>query len=181
MEMNERKQRTGLNLLYTGNGKGKTSAAIGLMFRAWGSGLNVAAIQFIKSPAFVLGERVACEHIGIPFYTLGKGFVFEKFDTRIHAEAAKEAWHFTRQQILNPELDFLLLDEITYLFHYHWLDCDEFIAWVRENKPRTLHLVMTGRDAPAQLIEFADMVSEIREIKHHYNTMRIPAQPGIEY
>jgi cob(I)alamin adenosyltransferase len=171
----------GLNLLYTGNGKGKTTAALGLLFRAWGNGLQVAGIQFIKSAEIVKGEMKACQKVGIPFEPLGKGFVFEKFDTSIHAEAAKAAWDHTQEVILHGNLDMLLLDEITYLFIYHWLDVNEFIDWVRKNKNPAMHLVMTGRSAPQELIDFADMVTELKEVKHHYSTQRIPAQIGIEY
>ncbi len=171
----------GLNILYTGNGKGKTTAAMGLLFRAWGNNMSVAGIQFIKSPEIVKGEMIACRRLGIPFETLGKGFVFEKFDTTIHAEAARSAWDFTREVILHRNLDMLLLDEITYLFVYKWLDCNEFIQWIRENKPPTMHLILTGRNAPQELIEFADLVTEMKEIKHPYTTQRIPAQIGIEY
>lgn len=171
----------GLNLLFTGNGKGKTTSALGLLLRAWGNGLNVAGIQFIKSAEIVKGEMIACQRLGIPFEPLGKGFVFEKFDTTIHAEAAKAAWDHTKDVILHQNLDMLLLDEITYLFLYNWLDCGEFIQWIRENKEPTMHLVMTGRSAPQELIDFADMVTEMRDIKHHYATQGIPAQIGIEY
>ncbi len=171
----------GLNLLYTGDGKGKTTAALGLLFRAWGNDLRVGGIQFIKSPNRVRGEMNACKRLNIPFYTLGKGFVFQQFDNTLHAEAAHSAWEFTQRMILNDQLDMLLLDEITYLFIYHWLDCAEFTDWIRTHKPPAMHLVMTGRRAPQELIDFADMVTEIKEVKHHYRTQGIPAQVGIEF
>ncbi len=171
----------GLNLLYTGNGKGKTTAALGLMFRAWGDHLSVGCIQFIKSADHVKGEKEACLKLGIPFLSLGKGFVFSTFNAALHEEAARHAWEVTRETILFGKLDLLVLDEITYLFIYKWLDIDLFVDWIKANKPSSMHLVMTGRDAPQKLIDFADMVTEVREIKHHFKESGIPAQIGIEY
>ncbi len=174
-------ERKGLNLLYTGNGKGKTTAALGMMFRAWGNDFSVGCIQFIKSASRVKGERVACERMGIPFYTMGKGFVFTPESNSVHADAALAAWELAKSKILSREFDFLVLDEITYPMKFGWLDTQEVITWIKENKPPLMHLVMTGRDAPQALIDFADMVTEVREIKHHFTTQGIIAQIGIEY
>ncbi len=176
-----REERKGLTLVYTGNGKGKTTAALGLMFRAWGSDFSVGCIQFIKSTERVKGERIACERLGIPFYTMGKGFVFTPENKSIHSEAAQAALDFAKEKILSGTFDLLVLDEITYPLKFGWLDVDELIAWLKEHKPPSMHLVMTGRDAPEPLVAFADMVTEVREIKHHYATQGIVAQLGIEF
>ena len=174
------KERQGLTLIYTGEGKGKTTAALGLLLRAWGNGLRVGCIQFIKSPERVVGERVALEKIGVPLMTAGKGFIFDPCDRDEHYAAAQEAWELARREIMSGNYDLLVLDEITYLLNFGWIETDHFVAWLKENKPKNLHLVLTGRDAPEALINYADTVSEVREVKHHYHA-GIEAQSGIEF
>ncbi len=174
--------RKGLNIIYTGNGKGKTTAALGLMLRAWGDGFNVAGIQFIKSEDSVKGEAAAFQKMGIPFESMGLGFYFgDSASQQTHRDAALSAWKHAQDLITSQKYDMLLLDEITYVFHFGWIECSEWIDWVKNNKPDQMHLILTGRDAPQELINFADLVSEVREIKHPYQTSRLPAQLGIEY
>jgi cob(I)alamin adenosyltransferase len=176
----ERSMR-GLNLVFTGNGKGKTSAAMGILARASGHGLRVGVIQFIKSQERTYGEALTAKRLNIPFQTLGSGFIFRRTDQSQAREAARKAWEEARAWIGSQNYDVIILDEITYLFAYGWVDVKEAVTWLEENKPPVLSLVMTGRKAPPELIEYADLVTEMQEIKHHYREQKIPAQRGIDY
>jgi len=171
----------GLNIVFTGNGKGKTTAAMGTLFRASGQGLSIGVIQFIKSPERIYGEASTARRLDIPFQTMGDGFIRRPSAQSDSRSEALAAWQEARQWICSQKYDLLILDEITYLFYFKWLDVTEFIAWVRENKPASMHLVMTGRYAPDELVDFADLVTEMREIKHPYNEQKIMAQPGVDY
>jgi cob(I)alamin adenosyltransferase len=171
----------GLNVVFTGNGKGKTSAAMGVMLRASGHGLSVGVIRFIKSPGRLYGEATAARKLNIPFASLGKGFVRRHPDQTESRQAAISAWDEAQRWIGSQQYEVLILDEVTYLFHFKWLDVNEFIAWIKQNKPPSMHLVMTGRYAPAELVEFADLVTEMREIKHPLREQGIAAQAGVDY
>jgi len=171
----------GLNIVYTGNGKGKTTAAMGAVLRAYGHDLSTGVIQFIKSPELTYGEAAAAVKLKIPFQSLGDGFVIHRSDKAAARDIAISAWEEAQLWICSGEFDLIILDEITYLFYLKWLEVDDFIAWIRQNKPSTLHLVMTGRNAPDELIEFADLVTEMREIKHPFRSQGIPAQLGVDF
>jgi len=171
----------GLNIVFTGNGKGKTSAAMGILLRASGHNLSVGVIQFIKSPQCVYGEAAMAQKLNVPFRSLGDGFVRKPSDQTDSRQAAICAWEEAQRWISNKKYDILILDEITYLFHFKWLDVDEFIAWIKQNRPSSMHLVMTGRNAPAKLIDFADLVTEMQEIKHPFREQGILAQAGVDY
>ena len=171
----------GLNIVFTGNGKGKTTAAMGILMRASGHNLSVGVIQFIKSPQLVYGEASTAMKLDVPFRSLGDGFVGTRSHQTDSRKAAISAWDEAQRWITSKEYDILILDEITYLFHLKWLDIDEFIAWIKQNKPSAMHLVITGRDAPAKLIDFADLVTEMREIKHPFREKHILAQAGVDY
>ena len=171
----------GLNVVFTGNGKGKTTAAIGILTRSYGQSLSVGVIQFLKSPDWISGEAVTAQKLNIPFRTLGDGFIRENSDQERSRSLALAAWSEAKRWISGREYDLLILDEITFLFHFDWLDVKEFIAWIKLNKPPSMHLVMTGRYAPDELIDFADLVTEMKEIKHPYQELKIPAQLGVDY
>jgi cob(I)alamin adenosyltransferase len=171
----------GLNIVFTGNGKGKTTAAMGTVLRAYGQGLTVGVIQFIKSPDRVYGEAATAQMLNIPFQSLGDGFVGEPSGQEDSRMAAIDAWEAAKKMICSQDYDLLILDEITYLFQLRWLKVNEFIAWIKQNKPASMHLVMTGRYAPLKLIEFADLVTEMHEIKHPFREQGIQAQIGIDY
>ena len=171
----------GLNIVFTGNGKGKTSAAMGILARARGQGLRVGVIQFIKSPELTYGEAVTAAQLNIPFQSMGDGFIFNNADHTQDCQAAKAAWEEAQRWITSREYDVVILDEITYMFTFHWLDVKEAIDWLKENKPPAMHLVMTGRCAPQELVEYADLVTEMQEIKHPFKEQKIPAQMGIDY
>jgi len=171
----------GLNIVFTGNGKGKTTAAMGVLLRACGHDLSVGVIRFIKSPEGVYGEATTALRLNIPFQSLGNGFVRQTSEQTEARQAAIHAWEEAQSWISSRHYDVLILDELTYLFHFKWLDVNECVAWIKQNKPAAMHLVMTGRQAPAELIEFADLVTEMREIKHPYRQQGLPAQAGVDY
>lgn len=171
----------GLIVVFTGNGKGKTSAAMGILARATGQGLRVGVIQFIKSPERTYGESITAKRLNIPFQSMGDGFVFRRTDQSQARKAAQAAWEEAQRWICSQNYDVIILDEITYLFAYGWLDPKPAISWLKENKPIHLTLVMTGRNAPPELIEFADLVTEMYEIKHPFKEQNVPAQKGIDY
>ncbi len=172
--------RQGLVIVNTGNGKGKSTAAFGTVLRAWGRGMRVCIIQFIKAETSNYGEIQAARKLQIEWYSLGDGFTWLSKDIEKTAERARKAWQFAQEKISSGAYDLIVLDEMTYAFHHGWVNVNEMIAWLRENKPAEMHLIITGRDAPAELIEFADLVTEMREVKHPYQR-GIKAQPGIEF
>jgi cob(I)alamin adenosyltransferase len=171
----------GLNIIFTGNGKGKTSAAMGILARSYGHGLRVGVIQFIKGPDRTYGEALTAKQLNIAFKSMGDGFVFNRSDCSQAILAAKSAWEEAQKWICSRQYDVLILDEMTYLFTYKWLDVDEVVAWLQDNKPPTLHLVMTGRYAPPELLNYADLVTEMQEIKHPFREQGLPAQLGVDY
>jgi cob(I)alamin adenosyltransferase len=170
----------GLVVVFTGNGKGKTSAAMGILTRANGWDMRVGVIQFIKSGERQYGEAQTAAQLGIPFQSMGDGFVFNRKDQTQSRQAALEAWQKTQEWILSEDFDVLILDEITYLFTYEWLNINEVIQWLQKNKPESMHIVMTGRNAPEALINYADLATEMKEIKHPYKE-GVPAQKGVDY
>lgn len=171
----------GMIIVFTGNGKGKTSAAMGILARATGQGLRVGVIQFIKSPDRIYGESISAKRLQVPFQSMGDGFVSQRTDQSQARKAAQAAWEEAQRWICSQNYDVIILDEITYLFAYGWLDPKPAISWLKENKPIHLTLVMTGRNAPPELIEFADLVTEMCEIKHPFKEQNITAQKGIDY
>ncbi len=172
--------RQGLVIVYTGHGKGKTTAALGTLFRAWGRGMRVGVVQFIKAETGNWGEIRAARRLKIEWRTMGDGFTWQSKDLNKTAEKARRAWEFAQVQIVSGSFDVLILDEMACAFRDDMLDLNQVIAWLRAHKPPELHLIMTGRDAPAELIEYADLVTEMCEIKHPYRR-GIKAQPGIEF
>ena len=175
------KPAKGLIIVFTGNGKGKTTAAMGILARASGQNLSVGVIQFIKSSSRACGEAVTAEKLHIPFQSMGDGFVRKPASQAESQAAALRAWEEAQKWISDQAFDLLILDEITYLFYFNWLDVNETIAWIKEHKPAAMHLVLTGRYAPPELIEYADLVTEMQEIKHPFRQQHIPAQLGIDY
>ena len=170
----------GLVIVNTGNGKGKTTAALGTLFRAWGRGMRVCVVQFIKVETGNWGEIRAARKLNLEWHTMGDGFTWMSKDLDATAGKARAAWTLAQEKIASGAFDLIVLDEMTYAFHLGWLDVDAVIGWLKAHKPAELHLIITGRDAPAELIEFADLVTEMREIKHPY-TRGIKAQAGIEF
>ena len=175
-------ERRGLIIVYTGDGKGKTTAALGLAVRAAGYRLRTLMLQFIKGewkPGELRGaERLAPEfelrQMGIGFVTYKPKRPFEE-----HKEAAEAAWEKSKAEILSDQYDIVILDEINNALHFGLLPVQEVVAFLKE-KPQRLHLVLTGRGAPPELIEAADLVTEMRMVKHPYDK-GVPAQKGVDF
>jgi cob(I)alamin adenosyltransferase len=173
--------KKGLVIVNTGNGKGKSTAAFGVVLRAWGRGLRICVIQFIKAETGKWGEVKAAHKLGIEWLTTGDGFTWLSKDMDETRARTLHGWKMTQEKIASNAYDLIVLDEFTYPLIFGWLDVNEVIAWLTQNKPPMLHVIITGRDAPQELIEFADLVTEMKEIKHPYEQKGITAQAGIEF
>jgi cob(I)alamin adenosyltransferase len=174
-----REQRHGLLIVNTGDGKGKTTAALGLLLRAAGRGMRVGMFQFIKSAANPYGEHVAAARLGVEIVALGDGFTWLSDDIAADRALAEAGWARCRDALAGGEYDVLILDELTYAFKYGWLDTEAVIAAIRA-RPAGTHVIVTGRGAPDALVAAADLVTEMRLVKHPYREQGIGAQPGIE-
>lgn len=168
-----------LVVVNTGHGKGKSSAAFGVMTRGWARGWRVGVVQFVKSGKWKVGERKVADHLGVEWHTLGDGFTWESTDMDETAAKGRHAWEVARAKLASGDYDLLILDEVTYTMSYGWVEVAEVVNGIRQRAPRT-NVVATGRDAPAELIEAADTVTEMRKVKHAYDR-GIKAKKGIEY
>jgi cob(I)alamin adenosyltransferase len=166
-------------LVNTGHGKGKSSAAFGVMGRAWARGWRVGVVQFIKSGKWKTGERKLADHLGVEWHTLGDGFTWESPDLDETAAKGRHAWDVARAKLASGDYDLLILDELTYAVKYGWVDVGDVVDGVKNRAPHT-NVVITGRDAPEELVEVADTVTEMRKLKHAYD-QGIKAKKGIEY
>lgn len=176
-----RPPRKGLVIVNTGNGKGKTTAALGVLFRAWGRNLRVIMLQFLKHEGARFGEIRAAEKIGVTIRPIGDGFTWTSRDIETTIALARHGWEEAKQLITSHAYDVVILDEFTYPLHFGWLDTAAVVAWLQAHKPPSLHLIITGRDAPPELIAYADLVTEMREIKHPWTLQGLIAQPGIDF
>jgi cob(I)alamin adenosyltransferase len=172
-------KRKALVIVNTGHGKGKTTAALGLLLRAWGRGMRVCMLQFIKTTTGNYGENRAARKLGIGLIPLGKGFTWLSKDIKQDKALARRCWTLAKEKLYSGQYDVVILDELTYALTYGWLPIGEVLEALR-GRPEGVHVVITGRDAPPELIEFADLVTEMREIKHPYK-QGVKAQPGIEF
>jgi len=172
-------ERHSLVIVNTGNGKGKSTAAFGLVFRAWGRGWKIAVLQYIKSQTNNYGERRAAKKLGIEWLPMGDGWTWVSKDLDRTADMARHCWERSKAMLASGEYDLIVLDELTYTMKYGWLTVQEVIDGLRARHERTFAIV-TGRSAPPELIEFADLVTEMEEIKHPYKR-GVKAQPGIEF
>jgi cob(I)alamin adenosyltransferase len=166
-------------LLNTGHGKGKSSAAFGVMGRGWARGWRVGVVQFVKSGKWKVGERKLADHLGIEWQTLGDGFTWESTDLDETAAKGRHAWDVASAKLASGEYDLLILDELTYAISYGWVPVEAVVAGIRDRAPKT-NVVVTGRDAAPELVEIADTVTEMRKVKHAYE-QGIKAKKGIEY
>jgi cob(I)alamin adenosyltransferase len=180
-EVRKRNLKKGLVVVNTGNGKGKTTAALGVMTRAWGRGMRVRVIQFFKHENAQFGETRAAQKMGVELGGTGDGFTWTSRDLDETKAKALHGWELAKQAILANEHEIVILDEFSYLLAFGWLDVAEVVAWLQTHKPSMMHLIITGRDAPSELIDYADLVTEMREIKHPFKDQGIKAQPGIEF
>lgn len=175
-------ERRGLIIVNTGDGKGKSTAAFGLALRAFGRqhvhGKQVRIFQFMKVPTARFGEHRMFEQIGLPVHGLGDGFSWKSKDLDHSAQLARDGWEKAKAAILDGEHFLVVLDEITYPLIYGWLPLDDVLQTLRE-RPRDVHVCLTGRRCPPELIELADTVTEMTMVKHAFKA-GIPAQRGIE-
>jgi len=168
----------GLLLVHTGNGKGKSTAAFGLAFRAMGQGLKVSILQFIKGK-WKTGELESARRMGLELIPMGKGFTWESNNLEEDKALMREAWSTAAEKILSGQYDLIILDELNYVLGYGYLSADEVLRCLQA-RPAHVHVVLTGRNAPDEVIAVADCVTEMREIKHPYRK-GIPAQKGIDF
>jgi len=168
-----------LVLVNTGNGKGKSSAAFGVMLRALARDWKVAVVQFVKGGDWKVGEEKIGRQLGVEWRALGGGFTWDSDDLSHDIALAREAWGQAAALIAGGEYDLVILDELTYLCSWGWVPTEDVVAAI-VNRPRHVNLVITGRDAPAEIVEVADTVTEMRHIKHAYDA-GIIAKRGIDY
>lgn len=177
--MKEDTATKGLVIINTGNGKGKTTAALGLMFRAWGHGKKVVMLQFIKHTGANWGEHRAAHRLGIEIIAGGAGFTRSEKSREANRRLTAELWKTAEEKLGSGEYSVVVLDELSYPLRYGWLTVDE-VTRALNSRPTAVHVVITGRDVPAELVETADMVTEMKEVKHHLKK-GIKAQAGIEF
>jgi cob(I)alamin adenosyltransferase len=171
-------ERRGLVIVHTGDGKGKSTAAFGLALRAHGRGKAVKVYQFMKVPSARFGEHRLFEQIGLPIEGLGDGFSWKSRDLEHSAQLARDGWARAAATIAAGEHFLVVLDEVMYPLRYGWIGLDDVLAALRMRPPQ-VHVVLTGRGAPAELVEAADTVTEMTLVKHHFQA-GVPAQRGIE-
>ena len=170
----------GLLIVHTGKGKGKSTAAFGLVFRALGNGMKVGIVQFVKGK-WQTGERAALEKFGdqVTINTMGEGFTWETQDRARDIAAARAAWEKAKALIMDDEHQMVVLDELNIVLRYDYLDAAEVLA-VLKGRPPMKHVVVTGRNAKDELIEAADLVTEMEQVKHPFRS-GVKAQKGIEF
>ena len=169
----------GVLVVHTGNGKGKSTAAFGVLARALGHGQRAAVVQFVKGRSDTGEEAFFRQQTGVTWHTGGEGFTWETQDKARDAAAAQAAWAVACQHLADPSIDLVILDEFTYAFKYQWLVLDAVCAVLRARPPMQ-HVIITGRGAPPALRELADTVSDIGMEKHAFQA-GIQAMPGLEW
>lgn len=171
-------ERRGLVIVHTGNGKGKSTAAFGLALRAHGRGKAVKIYQFMKVPSARFGEHRVFEQLGVPIEGLGDGFSWKSRDLERSAQLARDGWLRAAATIRAGGHFLVVLDEVMYPLRYGWMPLEPVLACLRE-RPAHVHVVLTGRNAPDELVALADTVTEMAAVKHHHQA-GVPAQRGIE-
>ena len=178
--MKAREKRKGVVLVNTGEGKGKSSAAFGVVFRAAGWGMRVCVIQFIKGK-WKTGEQQAAERFdNIEWHALGDGFTWNTENSEQDIRTSRAIWEFCKEKVRSHDYDLIVFDEINYCASYGWISGEEIAGFIRAERPAWMHLILTGRGAPAELIELADTVTEMQKIKHAFDG-GIKAEQGIEF
>lgn len=173
------RRATSLVIVNTGDGKGKSTAAFGIVNRAVARGWRAAVVQFVKSGGWQVGEQRTAERLGVDWWALGEGFTWDSEDLSEDEAVTREAWRHAREIIGAGEHDVVVLDEVTYPVNWGWIDGDEVVATI-ERRPEHVNVVATGRDAPGALVEVADTVTEMRNVKHAYDA-GVRAKRGIDY
>lgn len=181
--METKTEKKGLIMVHTGPGKGKSSSGFGMIMRCIAHGMPAAVVQFIKGnwetgEKTFLRERFANE---VRFFVSGEGFTWETQDRARDVAAAENGWRIAKEQILDPKIGFVLLDEINIALRYDYLDIDEVVDFLMTQKPEMTHVCLTGRNAKPELIEAADLVTEMTLIKHPFKDLGVKAQRGVEF
>ncbi len=179
-EGRRKRDKRGLVLVNTGDGKGKTTAALGVILRMLGRKKKVALIQFLKHEGGQWGEIRALALLGLEAEKTGDGWTWTSKDIDETQARALHGWEIAKQRITSGQYDLVVLDEFTYLLDFGWLDTMAVIDWLKANKPEPLNLIITGRNAPQALIDYADTVTHMTKVKHAYDA-GIPARAGIEF
>lgn len=172
-------RKRGLIMVNTGNGKGKTTAAFGVIARASGYGLRCGIIQFIKSNRSTGEYKFAARDVNIEIHTMGRGFTWNSEDLEKDKDTARAAWHKASEMIDSGNFDIILLDEITYAINYKFLEIEPILQKLKQ-RPPTLHIIITGRDCPGPIMDLADQVTEMVNVKHPFDQGEL-AQRGIDY
>jgi len=182
----DKTREKGLLIVHTGKGKGKSTAAFGLAVRALGNGMRVGVVQFVKGK-WQTGERAVLERFPeqVEIRTMGEGFTWDTQDRARDIRAAQAAWQASKEMIeacrqTPPKYDLVVLDELNIVLRYDYLPLDEVVAFLRD-RPADLHVVVTGRNAKPELIEAADLVTEMTLVKHPFREQGVKAQKGIEF
>ena len=176
----ERRRVQSVVLVHTGDGKGKSTAAFGVVVRGVARGWSVGVVQFLKSGRWQVGEEQVCrDRLGVDWFAIGEGFTWDSADLTEDEAVAKAAWAHARSLIEQGAHRLVVLDEVTYPMQWGWIDADEVVATIA-GRPPTVNVVCTGRDAPAGLVAVADTVTEMRKVKHVYDT-GVLAMKGIDY
>ncbi|MGH3732265.1 MAG: cob(I)yrinic acid a,c-diamide adenosyltransferase [Acidimicrobiales bacterium] len=168
-----------LVIVNTGDGKGKSSAAFGVMGRAWARGWRVVVIQFIKSAKWRAGERKLAEHLNIEWHTTGDGFTWESTDIDETIATGRHAWEVAKEKLASGDYDLVILDELTYVISYGWVEVRDVVNALT-HRDRATNVIVTGRNAPTEVVELSDTVTEMTMVKHAYQR-GIRAKKGIEY
>jgi cob(I)alamin adenosyltransferase len=177
-----RENTKGLLIVNTGDGKGKTTAALGVLVRAAGRGLKCCLVQFMKSKTDRYGEHESLEKLGVEVHTMGDGFTWDTKDPAQDIKTSEKTWALCLEKMNSAEYELMVFDELVYVLDYKFLDVDKVvdeIKSIRVEQPH-LHLILTGRNAPQELVDAADLVTEMKEIKHPFHA-GIFAQQGIEF
>lgn len=171
----------GLTIVHTGKGKGKSTAAFGMVFRALGNGMKVGVVQFVKGK-WGTGERNVLDKFPdqVTLATMGEGFTWETQDRTRDIAAARAAWEKAKEMILDDTHQMVLCDELNIVLRYDYLPLDEVVAFLK-GRPEMLHVIVTGRNAKEPLIEAADLVTEMTQVKHPFREQNVKAQKGIEF
>lgn len=172
-------EERGVTILLTGNGKGKSSSAFGTMARALGHGHKAAVIQFIKGRKSTGEQLFFSQHPAVSFHVMGHGFTWETRDPELEQKAAEQAWLLAKDFLSNPDINFVVLDEITYMYKYGYLQVEELLEALA-NRPKHQNVMLTGRTAPRALLDSVDTHSKIADEKHAFKA-GVKAQQGIEW
>ena len=168
----------GVLMVITGNGKGKSTAGFGTVTRAVGHGKSAAVVQFIKG-GWECGERNLLQQVGVPFVVMNTGFTWDTQDREQDMIACEQTWLPAEKMLADPSIDIVLLDELTYMVAYHYLDLDRVLSALK-NRPSHQHVIITGRGCHRSIIELADTVSEVQSVKHAFEA-GVKAQVGFDY